>query len=85
MNAQRSPRNLVITSDNSGPVYLGEQSPSGGALSTSNYARLLAAASGAVAQGNSAVYTSSFPGSQSSTDDIWVLMTGAGTFHVEIY
>lgn len=83
-NVPGSARNVVITSDSSQPVYIGHPSPKLGALSTTNYGRLLAAASGATAQGNSAVYSSQFPGSQATLDDIWVLLPGAGTFHVEI-
>lgn len=84
-NAQGSARHLRITTDSSGALYIGHPSPKGGVLSTSNYGVLLAAASGVTAQPNSVVYDSNFPGAQVTLDDIWVLMTGAFTFHVEIY
>ena len=60
-----------------GSLYVGRPSPLGGALATTNYGYLLTA-------GSSRTYRSSFPGNNSPVGDLSVLMTAAGTFHVEV-
>jgi hypothetical protein len=84
-NTPGSAYDVFISTDSSGGLYLGHPSPTALQLSTSNYGRYLAAAASSTAQGNSASYGSNFPGTQSTLDDIWVLMSTTGTFHVEIH
>lgn len=60
-----------------GNLYVGRESPSGGPLSTTNYAYVLV-------PGASRTYRSSFPGEHSPVGDLQVLMTAAGSFQVEV-
>lgn len=76
---------LTIQADASNPVYIGRQTPLGGALSTTNYGVLLDKAQSPLLAGANKVYQSAFPGSHAPIGDIQVLMSGAGnTFHVEV-
>ena len=70
---------VTIQTDASGSLYVGRYNLVG-ALSTTNYGYLLSSGS----PGASRTYRSSFPGNNSPVGDLWVLMTGAGTFHVEV-
>jgi len=72
-----SAREVNIQSDASGTVYFGAPSPLGGALSPTNYGFALPPTA-------SRTYRSSFPGMNVSVGDLWVLMSAAGTFHVEV-
>jgi hypothetical protein len=79
-NVSRTPYYIRIEADSSGVVYIGAPSPLLGALATTNYGRLLATGS----PGGNAVFESYFPGAQPSGQQLSVLMSGSGTFHVEI-
>ena len=78
LNAPGAGYEVNLQTDASGPLYIGRQSTLGGALSSTNYGYTLPAG------GSSRTYRSGFPGSHSPVGDLMVLMTAAGTFHVEI-
>ena len=74
---------VTIQADSSNPVYVGTSNLIG-ALSTSNYGYVLDKAQSGFVAGASRTYRSGFPGSHSAVGDLWVLMGGANTFHVEV-
>ena len=78
INVQGSGYEIQLQTDNSGNVFIGNATTIGGPLSSTNYGYQL------FQGGASRTYRSGFPGSHSSVQDLQVLMTAAGTFHVEI-
>ena len=83
-NCPGAGQEVTIQADATGAVYIGRASPIAGALATTNYGYVLDAASGSFVAGASRTYRTTFPGSHSPVGDLQVLMTGAGTFHVEV-
>lgn len=76
-NCPGAGQEVQLQADASGTLYIGEASPLGGALSTTNYGYLLTS-------GSSRIYRTTFPGRHSPVGDLQVLMTLSGTFHVEV-
>ena len=76
-NAAGAGYEVDLQTDASGDLYVGRQSPLGGALSSTNYGYQLPAG------GASRTYRSGFPGAHSPVGDLQVLMVGGGTFHIE--
>ena len=68
---------VTLQTDGSGILYVGRQNLVG-PLSTANYGYQLPSG------GTSRTYRSGSPGSHSSIGDLQVLMSTAGTFHIEI-
>jgi hypothetical protein len=83
-NCPGAGQEVTIQADGSGPVYVGRQTTLGGVLSTSNYGYVLDKANTGFVAGASRTYRSSFPGNNSPVGDLMVLMSGGGTFHVEV-
>ena len=84
-NCPGAGQEVTIQADSSGPLYVGRQTTLGGALSTSNYGYVLDKANTGFVAGASRTYRSSFPGNSSPVGDLMVLMSGGGTFHVEVH
>ena len=84
-NCPGAGQEVTLQTDTSGALYVGEQSPLGGALSTTNYGYVLdkSQVAGYLA-GASRTYRTTFPGTHSPVGDLMVLMAAAGTFHVEV-
>jgi len=82
-NCPGANQEVTLQSDSSGALYVGRPNLIG-ALATTNYGYVLDAATGSFHAGASRTYRSSFPGNNSPVGDLQVLMTGAGTFHVEV-
>ena len=81
-NCAGSYQEVTLQADASGALYVGRPNIVG-PLSTTNYGYILAAATTGAA-GASRTYRSSFPGNNSPVGDLMVLMSAAGTFHVEV-
>jgi hypothetical protein len=84
VNCQGAGREVTLQADSSGALYVGCQTTIGGALSTTNYGYVLDKAQAGFIAGASRTYRSTFPGNNATIGDLMVLMTGAGTFHVEV-
>ena len=82
-NCPGAGQEVTLQTDSSGALYVGEQNKAG-ALSTTNYGYVLDAAQTGLVAGASRTYRTSFPGAHSPVGDLSVLMTAAGTFHVEV-
>lgn len=68
---------ITISSDDTGSVYVGCQTPIGGPLSTTNYGYQLP-------PGSYRTYRSGVSGAHSPVGNLQVLMAAAGTMHVEV-
>lgn len=75
-NCKGAAQQVGLQADDSGTLYVGRNSPLGGALSTSNYGYALTS--------GSQTYRTSFPGDKAPIGDLEVLIEGGGTFHVEV-
>jgi hypothetical protein len=83
-NCPGAGQEVTLQADSSGALYVGRYSPIKGALATTNYGYVLDAAQAGFVAGASRTYRTTFPGTHSPVGDLQVLMTGAGTFHVEV-
>jgi hypothetical protein len=77
VNCVGAGQEVTIQADTSGTVYVGNQSPIGGPLSTTNFGYQLT-------PGASRTYRTSFPGNSAPVGSLEVLMNPAGTLHVEV-
>jgi hypothetical protein len=82
-NCPGAGQEVTLQTDSSGALYVGEPNAVG-PLSTTNYGYCLDAAQSGFVAGASRTYRTAFPGSHSPVGSLSVLMTGAGTFHVEV-
>lgn len=82
-NCPGAGQEVTLQTDNSGALYVGEPNKIG-PLSASNYGYCLDTAQSGFVAGASRTYRTAFPGAHSPVGSLFVLMTGAGTFHVEV-
>ena len=82
-NCPGAGQEVTLQADSSGPLYVGLPNLIG-ALSTTNYSYVLDKAQSGCVAGASRTYRTSFPGNHSPVGNLNVLMSGGGTFHVEV-